>query len=95
MGKLQICGVLLSNDKSVFWSISTLGRRPGGEFVVCKTYKLYRNGLVLGSSGPMLMGSAGSGGGVWTESKGCFLGGVFFATKVLCEGGCLLASTPQ
>ena len=32
--------VLLSNDKSVFWSISTLGRRPGGEFVVCKTYKL-------------------------------------------------------
>ena len=82
MGSFKFVCVLLSNDKSVFWSISTLGRRPGGEFVVCKTYKLYRNGLVLGSSGPMLMGSAGSGGGVWTESKGCFLGGVFFATKV-------------
>ena len=27
-------------NKSVFWSVSTLGRRPGGEFVVCKTYKL-------------------------------------------------------
>ena len=29
-------------------------------------------GLVLGSSGPTLMGSPGSGGGVWTRSKGCF-----------------------
>ena len=36
-----------------------------GEFVVCKTYKLYRNGLdlvLVGSSGPTLMGSPRSGG---------------------------------
>ena len=31
----KICGCVAEyNDKSVFWSISTLGRRPGGEFEV-------------------------------------------------------------
>ena len=32
----------------------------------CKTYKIYRNGLVLGSRGPTRMGSPRSGEGVWT-----------------------------
>ena len=29
-----------------------------------------------------LMGLPESGGGVWTGSKGCYLGGVFFATNI-------------
>ena len=62
---------------------------------VCSTkyVQTLPEGLVLGSSGPTLMGSPGSGGGVWTGSKGCFWVVSSSQRIFLCEGGCLSIDT--
>ena len=86
--------VLPSNERQICVLVNIYPRTTTWRRVCSlQNVQTLSEGLVLGSSGPTLMGSPGSGGGVWTGSKGCFWVVSSSQRIFLCEGGCLSTDT--